>query len=208
MNEIIDITMPLHAGMLLYPGTPPFEWREYRKIADGDSSNNSMITMGSHVGTHVDAPAHYVEGGSRLGSVSLDILVGPCRVYCLQSKEINASILRSLDLGGVARVLFRTPSSDDLSRPEFKTDFAHVTSDGADVLLEHGVRLVGVDYLTLDKYKSPEHPAHNKLLGAGVVVVEGLDMSLASPGDYELICCPLRIPEAEAAPARVLLRRV
>ena len=207
MDTIIDITMPLHSDMLLYPGSPPFSVEQYRSISSGDTSNNSRFSMGTHVGTHVDAPGHYVDGGPGIDMVDPAILIGPCRVFRLAGRQISAEVLRGLDLAGVTRALFRTPSSDDLSDPEFKTDFAHVTGDGAEYLAETGVKLVGVDYLSLDRYKAPGHPAHHTLLGAGVAVIEGVVLSGVEPGDYELICCPLKIAGAEAAPARVFLRR-
>lgn len=206
MAEIYDVTMPLKEGMLLYPGTPPFEWEMYRKIENGDSSNNSRFSMGCHVGTHVDAPAHYVTGGPGMESLSPQVLVGPCRVFHLPHKAIDRATLQSLDFTGVTRAIFRTPSSDELDRPEFNTDFAHVTGDGADFLVEHGVQLVGVDYLSVDRYKAPGHPAHHKLLGAAVVVIEGLRLVDVEGGDYELICLPLLLEGSEAAPARVFLR--
>ncbi len=207
MPQIIDITMPLKPGMLIYPGNPPFEWEEYRSVESGDSSNNSRFSMGSHVGTHVDAPRHYVRGGAGMESLDPEALLGPCRVFQVDQKQLDAELLSRLDLTGVRRALFGSPSSQDLSNPEFNPDFAHVTGDGADLLVEAGVRLVGVDYLSVDRYKAPGHPAHHRLLGAGVIVVEGLYLSGVEPGDYELICCPLLIPGAEAAPARVFLRR-
>lgn len=207
MEQIIDITMPLYAGMLAYPGTPEFSLRRYRNIASGDTSNNSEFSMGTHVGTHVDAPLHYVEGGGTIDDLDPRVLIGPCRVFHLETHEIGPASLCTLDLSGVTRALFRTPSSGDLSDPGFKTEFAHVTGEGADLLASAGIRLVGVDYLSLDRYKAPGHPAHNTLLAAGVVVIEGVDLSGVEPGDYELICCPLLIRGAEAAPARVFLRR-
>ncbi len=206
MPQIFDITMPLAPGMLTYPGNPPFEWEEYRSIGRGDSSNNSRFSMGSHVGTHVDAPRHYVRDGAGVESLDPDILLGPCRVFRVEQKSLDAAVLSALDLRGVRRALFATPSSRELSDARFNPDFAHVTEDGAEMLVEAGVRLVGVDYLSVDRYKAPGHPAHHTLLGAGVIVVEGVDLSRVEPGDYELICCPLLIPGAEAAPARVFLR--
>jgi arylformamidase len=207
MDTIIDITMPLHSDMLLYPGSPPFSVEQYRSISSGDTSNNSRFSMGTHVGTHVDAPGHYVDGGPGIDMVDPAILIGPCRVFDLAGKQISAAVLRGLDMAGVTRALFRTPSSDDLADPEFNPDFAHVTGDGAEYLAEMGVKLVGVDYLSLDRYKAPGHPAHHTLLGAGVAVIEGVVLSGVEPGDYELICCPLKIAGAEAAPTRVFLRR-
>ncbi len=200
--------MPLRPGMLVYPGTPPFEWEMYRRIAQGDSSNNSRFSMGTHTGTHVDAPAHCVDGAATISGLSPEVLIGPCRVFLHSGREINAEFLRGQDLNGVNRALFATPSSARLSDPEFDTEFAHVTADGAEYLREASVRLVGVDYLSVDRYKAPGHPAHHTLLGAGIVVIEGLDLSSVEPGDYELICCPLRMDDSEAAPARVFLREV
>jgi arylformamidase len=205
---ILDITQPLRPDMPLYPGTPPFERDEYRQIAKGDTSTNAKFSVGAHVGTHVDAPSHYVDNGPGMETLSPDLLVGPCRVFDLRGRpRIDAADLEALPLEGVTRALFRTDTSDHMDA--FDTGFVALTGPGAELLVARGVRLVGLDAPSADVYKAPGHPAHHALLGAGVVIIEGLDLSKTEPGggDYELICAPLLIPGGEAAPARVFLRR-
>lgn len=203
---IWDVTQPLHAGMPIYPGTPRFVREEYRRIADGDTSNNARFSMGAHLGTHVDAPAHYFDGDPGIETLPPDLLVGPCRVFDLRGQaSLDAADLERLPLGGVTRALFRTDTA--AGSGEFHPDFAALTGAGANFLVERGVQLVGLDAPSADLYKAPGHPAHHALLGAKVVIIEGLDLSRIEPGDYELICAPLPIRGGEAAPARVFLRR-
>lgn len=203
---IHDITQPLHAQMPVYPGTPPFERDEYRQVARGDTSTNAKIALGAHVGTHVDAPSHYVVGGSGMETLAPDRLIGPCRVFDLRGRpHIDAADVEALALGGITRALFRTDTSGRMNA--FDSGFVALTGPGAEYLVAHGIRLVGLDAPSADVYKAPGHPAHHALLGAGVVIIEGLDLSQIEPGDYELICAPLSIVGGEAAPARVFLRR-
>lgn len=193
--------------MPVYPGTPPFERDEYRQVAKGDTSTNARFGMGAHVGTHVDAPSHYVADGPGMETLPADLLVGPCRVFDLRGRpNIDAGDLDKLDFDGVTRALFRTDTSDWIN-DEFRSTFVAFTGPGAERLVALGVKLVGMDAPSADIYKAPGHPAHHALLGASLIIVEGLDLSEIEPGDYELICAPLSIPGGEAAPARVFLRR-
>lgn len=192
--------------MLIYPGDPPFEQEYLRRIPEGASANNSRVSLGSHSGTHLDAPHHFIDGAAALDQLPPRALIGPARVFALDVPEkITADDLRALDWAGVRRVLFRTRNSELLWRCEFYPDFVYLTGDAAQFLVERDLFLVGVDYLSVDKFHSPEHPAHLALLGAGIPALEGLDLSNVSPGDYFLVCAPLPVVGAEAAPARVFL---
>ena len=204
--QVYDVSMPLSADMLLYPGTDAPVVERYRTMAQGDSSNNSRFSMGCHAGTHVDALCHYVDGAPAIEAVSADLLVGPARVFDLTVTErITAADLAPLDWEGVVRVLLKTANSEQLSNPTFNPAFIYVDDSAAEFLVAQGVRLLGVDYLSVDQYHSPTHPAHHALLGNGVTVIEGLDLSQVPAGDYTLVAAPLKLVGAEAAPARVFL---
>jgi arylformamidase len=204
--RIHDVSMELRPGMALYPGTTAFERDEYRSISKGDTSNNSRISMGAHVGTHVDAPYHYAQEGGKVESLPLDALVGPARVFHLDVKTgIEADHLSKLDWSGVRRALFRTSSSEALRSGRFDPEFPYFEGSAAEFMVERRILLVGIDSLSVDRFHSPEHPAHYALLGNGIVVIEGLDLADVEPGDYILACAPLRIVGGEASPARTFL---
>jgi arylformamidase len=205
--DFVDITLPLSREIPTYPGNPSFRLDAVKRITQGASSNVSALHLGTHTGTHVDAPRHFFDDLPGADALSLDVLIGPARVIHLPGRDpVNADRLRAFDLTGVTRLLVRTGNSELWSTPEFATDYAGVTEDGARLLVDAGLALVGVDYLSVEPYKTPGAPAHRALLGHGVIVVEGLDLSRVAPGDYELICLPLRVAEGDGAPARVVLR--
>jgi arylformamidase len=208
MTEIYDVSIPLREGMVIYPGDPPFAREEYRSIAQGASSTNSRLTMGAHTGTHVDAPRHFIDGAASIEAIPPELLVGPCRVFEVNAADaIEAADLEPLDWRGVTRALFKTRNSALWALGQFDERFVHLTRSSAEFLVQRGVRVVGVDYLSVDRFHSPDHPAHMVLLGAGVVVIEGLNLTMIEEGDYELVCAPLLLTGGEAAPARVFLRR-
>ncbi len=197
---IYDATVTLREGMPVYPGDPPLR-------RDGGGHRNHLH-MSTHGGTHVDAPAHMIEGGRTLTEIDPSVFLGPAQVVEIRDpRAITRAELERCDLAGVERVLFRTASSGRLERSDaFDRDFVHMAPDAAELLASLGLLLVGVDYLTLDPFGAGSFPAHRALLGAGVVVIEGLDLSGVPGGTYELFCGPLKIGGADGAPARVLLR--
>jgi arylformamidase len=177
-------------------------------MAEGASSNNSRLMMGAHTGTHIDAPRHFIDGAASIEAIPPEVLVGPCRVFKAEAGEaIEASELERFDWTGVARALFKTRNSALLSLDRFDERFVYLARSAAELLVARGIKLVGVDYLSIDRFHSSDHPAHLILLGAGVVAIEGLNLSAIEPGDYELICAPLLVVGSEAAPARVFLRQ-
>jgi len=207
MSKIYDVSMPLREGMIVYPGDAPFERDEYRRISAGASSNNSRLMMGAHTGTHIDAPRHFIDGAASMDAIAPDVLVGPCRVFKSDASEaIEAAELERHDWKDVTRALFKTRNSALLSLDRFDERFVYLARSAAEFLVARGIKLVGVDYLSIDKFHSPDHPAHLLLLGAGAVAIEGLNLAAVEPGDYELICAPLLVVGGEAAPARVFLR--
>jgi arylformamidase len=177
---ILDITQPLRPDMPLYPGTPPFERDEYRQIAKGDTSTNAKFSVGAHVGTHVDAPSHYVDNGPGMETLSPDLLVGPCRVFDLRGRpRIDAADLEALPLEGVTRALFRTDTSDHMDA--FDTRFVALTGPGAELLVARGVRLVGLDAPSADVYKAPGHPRTTRCSGPGSSSSRGSTCRKRSP---------------------------
>jgi arylformamidase len=197
--EMIDVSVPIREGMVTYPGDPVVKMERAASIANGDVVNLTRMDFGLHSGTHVDAPVHFIDGASGVDSVPLEALVGPCEVVEVPdlSRESVAQVPE-----GAERVLFKTPNSGLWARDQFADEFARLDGEAAAVLLERGLRLVGVDYLSVG-----DEAAHHALLEGGVVPVEGLDLRGVEPGRYELICLPLRVVGADGAPARAVLRR-
>ena len=207
--SIYDITVPIRAGMPIYEGDPTLSIEPWSAMADGDSANVSFLHFGAHTGTHVDAPAHFIEGAGKIDSLPLNILIGPARVIRVPDDrmEVDAEFLNECDLTNVTRVLFHTRNSAFWNEG-FRKDFTHVLPEAAELLVERGVKLVGNDYLSVEKFHSGHHRTHLTLLRNGVVIVEGLNLSDVPAGDYELICLPMKIADGagDGAPARVVLR--
>jgi len=206
--KLIDVSVPIDASLPTYPGNTPFSLEPIKRLARGDSSNVSTLHMSAHSGTHVDAPRHFFDSGTGVEGLSLEMLVGRARVVEVTSRDgISAEALAGVDLSEDIRVLIKTANSRLWGSPEFHRDYVGVTEDGAKYLLEHGIRLVGVDYLSVEEFKKPGAPAHHVLLAGGVIVIEGLNLCDVEPGIYELLCLPLPVTGSDGAPARVVLRR-
>jgi arylformamidase len=205
---LIDVSVPLDANLPTYPRNTPFSMEPVRRIARGDHANVSAFQMGAHTGTHVDAPLHFFEDGAGTETLSLDMLVGRARVIELGSRKgISAEDLATSALVEDLRVLFKTSNSRLWGSPQFHADYVGVTESGAKYLVDHGIKVVGIDYLSVEEFKKPGAPAHHVLLGAGVIVIEGLNLRDVEPGVYEMFCLPLAVVGSDGAPARVVLRR-
>ena len=169
-----------------------------------------MLDFGAHTGTHVDAPAHFIEGANTIDKLPLETLIGPARVVRVpdEALEIDPAFLTNCDLEGVERVIFHTRNSTFWNGEGFRKDYTHLLPEAAELLVERGVKLVGTDYLSIEKFHSGHHRTHLTLLRKNIVIVEGLNLSGVPPGDYELICLPLKISDGagDGAPARVVLR--
>lgn len=209
MRKIHDISLTIGPDLPTWPSDPSVHIERVSKIEEGANANVSKVEMGLHTGTHLDAPYHFLPDGARLESLALDLLIGPAQVVEVpeQFAEINAEVLRQVSLAkGVQRVLFKTRNSHFWAEGEraFRPDFVGITQDGAEYLVEQGVRLVGIDYLSVAPYKR-SRPTHEVLLRAGVVILEGLDLSQVGPGLYHLICLPIKFQGVEGGPARAIL---
>jgi arylformamidase len=205
-RRVIDISVPNRPGMHAYPGDPVLQIEGVRRIERGDVCNLSLLTMGSHTGTHVDAPYHFLADGARLGDVSLDRMVGEALVADLRGRAaIDAAALADVELRAGDILLCRTDNSWRWEAPEFQRDFTYLTEDAAAHLVARGVRAVGMDYLSIERFGSQDFPVHHCLLGAGVFVIEGLDLRAVEPGRYTLVCLPLKLPDLDGAPARAIL---
>lgn len=208
LPRFLDISVPLAAGMPAYPGNPEFELQPVKRIAEGATSNVSRLVLGTHTGTHVDAPRHFFDDGAGADGLPLDLLIGRARVVQLARRGgITADDLAPVGLREDLRVLFKTPNSALWSGAPFREDYTYLSEGAARVLVEQGVKVVGVDYLSVEQFKKPGAPAHRALLSQGVVIVEGLNLSEAEPGMYEMYCLPLRVAGGDGAPARVVLKR-
>lgn len=208
--RIYDITLTISNRLPVWPGDPPVQVSRVLDLARGDAVTLTHLDMGAHTGTHVDAPAHFISGGATVETLPLDVLIGPARVVHVPDVDvITAEVVATADIPlQTTRVLFRTRNSNLWAQgeTEFRTDFVALSEDAARWLVAHGIRLVGVDYLSVAGFENPR-PVHEILLRAGVIVVEGLDLSAIPAGEYDLVCLPLKIAGAEGAPARVVLIR-
>jgi arylformamidase len=206
MPRIYDVTVPLAPGMLAYPGDPPFEIEPVHVVGEAPFRLSRMV-LTTHSGTHVDAPAHFLAGGATVDQLPLEILLGKARVVELSTRErVDRSDLEALDLADDLRVLLKTRMSGQMLKAGYQEDHLYLTVDAAHYLAQAGIKLVGFDYLSIDRFGSADFPAHHALLEAGVVLVEGLDLSEVEAGEYEMSCLPLRVGGGDAAPARVVLR--
>ena len=207
---VVDISVPIHDAMTVYRGNPAVRIRAAMTLAR-DGVNLSEICLGSHTGTHVDAPVHFVRGGAGIDRVDLRRFVGPSFVADLSDVRggIGAEDLeRAAIPRRTSRLLLRTRNSRlwHPARP-FTTEFVYLAPDGADWLLDRGVRLVGIDYLSIEGFHVTGAPTHRRLLGAGVPIVEGLDLYRVRPGRWNLIALPLRIEKGDAGLTRAVLTK-
>ncbi len=213
--ELFDITLLLHEEMLTYEGDPPFKSNPAATVKSGDpeSYNLSIIELSTHTGTHLDPPLHFLERGkgTPVSDISLNLLCGSARVADVRyaGKEITARTLQKIDLYGAERLLLKTINCDIIDKP-FNPQYAHLTVDGAEFLRDKTqIRLVGIDYLSIETYPSPGFRVHRTLLEARppILILEGIDLRGVEAGDYEMYCLPLRLKDGDGGPARVILKR-
>lgn len=206
--QTYDISLSISPDLPIWPGDPPLVLERVEKIEEGANNNVSRLDMSVHAGTHVDAPYHFLPEGKTIEKLNLNLLIG--RVYVLHLPDVDLITAAVLDQAQLPprtrRVLFKTRNSEYWARGEnrFQTDFVGLSPDAATYLVQRGVKLVGVDYLSVAPYKK-SRPTHEVLLKAGVVIVEGLDLSAVSQGRYTLFCLPIKLVGSDGAPARAIL---
>ena len=205
--RIIDISVPIQTGMVVFDGDPVVELSRASSINKGDLANVSRLTFGVHTGTHVDAPLHFLEGVTAVDTLPLDVLIGRFLVVdaTAMTGQIDAAALAILNIpSGTERLILKTQNSSLWDRSTFTSEYIGLKLDGAQALVEVGIRLVGIDYLSISTPDDPG-PPHISLLSAGVVILEGLDLRNVEPGVFTLVCLPLRLVGADGAPARTIL---
>jgi arylformamidase len=211
---LYDVSVPICTETPTYPGDPRIEITNWARLEDGDSCNITQIKLGLHTATHVDAPAHFLVGGARVESLPLEVLIGEAEVVEVPrtQERIDENLARKACSSGAARILFKTRNSNFWNAPDqsFRPDYTYLDSAAALCLVEQKVKLVGIDYLSVEQFQSTDFATHRLLLSHEVVIIEGLDLSDVPTGRYELICLPLRIKggSGDGAPARVVLRSI
>lgn len=207
--KIIDISLALDSSLPVWPGDPPIQIQPFLSLKRGDRVNVSSVSLSAHAGTHVDAPFHHFEDGLGIDALPLEAFIGPAVVVDLtEVPEVGRTELEALHLPrGTQRLLLKTKNSQLWSETErgFCRDYVAVTPEAAEWLVDAGIRLIGVDYLSVEKFRATPPVVHRRLLSAGIAILEGLDLRGVSPGNYHLICLPLRMRGLDGAPARAVL---
>lgn len=208
--KIYDISIPISTTMPTYPGDPAVTIEPMLQIAKGDAANVSRLAFGNHTGTHVDPPIHFIPDGKTVDQLDLNVLVGEARVIDLTrvEREITADDLKRARIPrNTKRVLFKTRNSMLWKRAEFQKNFVGIAWDAAEWLVARGIQLVGIDYLSVETFGASEPRTHRTLLGANVIVVEGLNLAGIKPGKYTFLGLPLKIKDGDGAPVRAILVR-
>jgi arylformamidase len=209
--KIYDVTFPLSEQTPVYEGDPKVKIDVCAELAKGDAANVTQLCFGAHTATHVDAPNHFINGTRQVHELDLYKLIGQCRVVELDKSVTAVTAKHVENLENMERVLFKTRNSDFWNEPEkgFRKDFTYIEPEAARVLVEKGIKLVGIDYLSVEKFGAKSFDTHTILLEKEVVIIEGLDLREVSEGDYELICLPLKVisETGDGAPARTILRK-
>ena len=203
----LDVTLPMTPQMILWPGDPPVRLTQIESLTAGDPSNLSRLSAGLHSGTHVDAPSHYLPGGATIDQMPLAAMIGPARVVAVAAtRVIDVNDLQALPLEAGERILLRTANSALYRQGRFSREYLGLTEAAAGWFAAQGIQTLGIDYLSVAGLACDQAAVHKRLLEAGIWIIEGLNLAAVPPGAYDLLCLPLLVLGAEAAPARVLLR--
>jgi len=210
MSKWMDISVPLRSGMVHWPGDAPPSMDRLADMDKGDVCNARMMHMSAHTGTHMDAPLHFLRDGMSIDQMPAEATIGPARV--IQIRDLNVigrDELEKCDIRAGERLLFKTANSTRCWKcRHFLKEFVHVNAEAARYLVERRVSTIGVDYLSVGAYAGDGVETHQILLSAGVWIIEGLDLSAVAPGEYEMVCLPLKIAGGDGAPARAFLRNI
>lgn len=211
MTQIWDITVPYRTDLPLWPGDPKPSMTMLKCQDEGYRCNVTRLDAGVHFGTHLDAPVHFIDGAKGVDELDINVLVGSCIVAEIPGvMEITPDHLEALNLpADTTRLLLKTSNSALWDQPdhEFHKDFAALTKDAARWVVGHGIGLIGIDYLSIQLFADTDSTTHNVLLGAEVIIVEGLDLRAVEPGNYQLTCLPMNLVAADGAPVRAILTR-
>ena len=204
-RKIYDLSVSIYPGMLKWIDDQDVELTQETAIRNGDAYNFSRLTCSTHIGTHIDAPYHFTTDGKTVDQLNLYDLIGEALVVQMDTDTITADELRDVDLKKYKRILFKTRNSELLKSETFHKDYVALDHSAAELLVKNGVRVVGIDYLSIEMYETEEHPVHKLLTENGVIIIETLDLSKIEPGAYFLVALPLKLRNSEGAPARVVL---
>ena len=207
-SDWIDISLTIHPDMPYWPDNPPVSIEPSQCLAHGDVCNVSKLTIGTHTGTHVDGINHFIKGGIGVDQMPLEAGIGKARVIAIKDpKQITVAEIEPHNLQPGERILFKTRNSTHaLKSPDFVEDFVHISTAAAQYLAEKQVMTVGVDYLSIGGYQGNVVEVHRALLGSGIWAIEGLDLSQVEPGEYDLICLPIKLKDGDGGLARAVLR--
>ncbi|MCF6157038.1 MAG: cyclase family protein [wastewater metagenome] len=205
--NFLDVTLTISETLITWPSDPTISIQKTSLISQGDSCNVSELRFSSHCGTHIDAPYHFEENGIKIDQTPLDSLIGNVTVFEIRNREkIDLEDVKPLQLKDKARVIFKTVNSSYWRCSEFKKNFVYITKEAAQYIADADVRLVGIDYLSVEKFNNTNADTHHILLKKGIIIIEGLDLSNVKAGNYELIALPLKIQDGDGSPARVILK--
>ncbi|MDP8243485.1 MAG: cyclase family protein [Candidatus Hinthialibacter antarcticus] len=205
---LYDLTLDLHENQPCWPGDTPYVRIATSEMSNGGGCNVSKVSMSTHFATHLDAPYHFEPDGLRLDQLDLNTLIGPALVHEVEGDAPLILPAHLPPLDGVERIIFKTRNSAYIDDTKFHEDFTALGLDAARALTAAGVKLVGIDYFSIEAFKNPGHPVHHELCGKGMIIVEGLDLRNVPPGRYELIALPLKFKDADGSPCRVVLRDI
>jgi arylformamidase len=209
LNDYIDVTVPFRDKMMCFPGDPPCTITPHWQIKKGDIVNLSVLCMGSHTGTHIDAPNHFIDQGKTVEELPIEHFIGRAKVFEFLNKDYID--IQDIDNLGIVKndiIIFKTDNSEYMKIGVFKEDFTYITPEAARFLAEKGILTLGFDFLSIEKFGSKDFGAHYALLGAGVVLIEGMDLTQISQGQYDMISLPMLIAGGNGSPIRVLLGRI
>lgn len=210
MNSWIDVTVPIFDGLVHWPGDPPVSIESVNDMDKGAPNNISRISMGSHTGTHVDAPRHFIKGGQKIGSMPLDQMIGVARVIEIHHpNHVTPEELNGQNIRRGERILFKTRNSTHIWYQDvFDEDFVSISREAAELLAVKALKVVGIDYLSVGGFKDDGAYIHRTLLGSGIWLIEGLNLAQVRPGRYYLMCQPLKLESGDGSPARAVLRHI
>lgn len=210
MKSYVDVTVPIRDNMPGFPGDPRCRVTPHQAIGKGDAVNLTRLSFGSHTGTHIDAPSHFIAGGRSVDALDVKCFIGKAKVLDFSDRpcRIDTADIAAHDIRPDDIVLLKTSNSRLMRSQTFREDFVYITPAAAAFLAEKRIATVGFDFLSIEKYDDAGFGAHRALLGAGVAVIEGLDLTDIAAGDYEIIALPLRIENCDGSPARVLLKEL